>query len=127
MPEIWKDIKGYEGLYKISNTGKVFSCRLNKEMAINKQYYLSINLSKNGKQKHFYIHRLVAETFIPNPENKTDVNHIDHNPHNARADNLEWTTHSENISKYLETDKFRKLLKREYTINYYKNKGENKK
>lgn len=69
-----------------------------------KQYFVSRNrmyrcvyVKENGKQKGYYVHRLVAQAFIPNPENKPQVNHIDGNPSNNRLDNLEWVTESENI------------------------------
>lgn len=55
------------------------------------QYYQTV-LYKNGKAKNFFVHRLVAEAFIPNPDNLPQVNHVDHNPFNNRADNLEWCT-----------------------------------
>lgn len=84
MEEIWKDIEEYEGLYKVSNLGRVRSLNYRhtgKEHILaqhyNKKGYLGTGLSKNGTQKQYLIHRLVAETFIPNddPEHKTQVNH----------------------------------------------------
>jgi len=105
--EIWKDINGYEGLYQISNLGRVKS--LNKlkgkntktkeiimNPSINKKGYKCIVLCKNSKQKHFRVHRLVAQSFIPNSENKKIVNHIDCNKINNHESNLEWVTHKEN-------------------------------
>lgn len=110
MKEIWKDIKGYEGLYQISSFGNVKSLDryiINKNG--DKQYfpgkyltqgisdsYLKVTLSKNNKQRTFRVHILVARAFIPNPENKPEVNHIDGNKKNNKVNNLEWNTRSEN-------------------------------
>lgn len=107
MKEIWKDIKGYEGLYQVSNLGRVKS--LERVDAMNKKVdakimsqtdngngYLYISLHKNGKRKVMGVHRLVALTFIPNPNNKPQVNHIDEDKTNNRIDNLNWMTGKEN-------------------------------
>lgn len=108
--EIWKDVKGYEEFLQISNLGRI----LTKERMINrgrgkvlkpatilKPYkmttgYWGIKVEMNGIRKSFIIHRLVAEAFIPNPENKPEVNHIDSDKLNPKADNLEWVTREEN-------------------------------
>lgn len=96
--EIWKDIEGYEGIYQISNLGRVKSTRKNiiRNNQNGKDGYKIISLWNKGKGKTFSIHRLVAETFIPNPDSKPVVNHIDGNKQNNNADNLEWCTNSEN-------------------------------
>ena len=96
--EIYKDIKNYEGLYKISLQGNVFSLISNKKLKpnLNKNGYYQINLYKNTNIKCFYIHRLVALHFIPNLLNKSQVNHIDGNKLNNHIDNLEQCTVSEN-------------------------------
>jgi hypothetical protein len=86
--------------YLIFKEGMVFSIKRNiflKE-AMNKDGYKNVNLSKNGKQNFFRIHRLVALVYIPNPLNKPEVNHIDGNKLNNNVSNLEWNTHSENTS-----------------------------
>jgi hypothetical protein len=94
----WKDVVGYEGIYKVSRIGNVYSTysrRLLKPY-IASDGYLRLNLCKNKKVKITMLHRIVAEAFIPNPNNLPVVNHIDGNKANPIADNLEWTTHSKN-------------------------------
>lgn len=105
--EEWRDIIGYEGLYQVSNLGRVkrldgidsrgrlWKGRILKSMSTI-WGYLWVPLCKDGVRKQHRIHRLVAEHFIPNVENKSQVNHIDGNKKNNTVENLEWTTHSEN-------------------------------
>ena len=112
MQEIWKDIKGYEGKYQISNLGNVRSLydtnqfkktfRIKKLSLGERSGYKVIALTKNGKRKSFQVHRLVAEAFIPNLQNKPFINHIDENRINNNVNNLEWCTQKENVlhSKY---------------------------
>ena len=104
--EIWKDIKNYEGIYQINNFGKIKSaykkgnnCN-NKILKASYTYngYERIGLSKNNKTKKYLVHRLVAETFIPNPNNYEQVNHKDENKQNNNINNLEWCTRSYNIN-----------------------------
>lgn len=105
--EVWKDISGYEGLYQISNLGRVKSLeRIDNNNHLVKEKilkpnddgagkgYLYVNLGRKGRAKK--IHRLVAEAFMPNPENKKEVNHIDGDTKNNKIENLEWVTHQEN-------------------------------
>ena len=96
--EKFKDIKGYEGKYQVSNLGNVKSLigkgRVLKPLKHNG--YLVAQLSKNGSHKRHKTHRLVALTFIPNPLNKSEVNHINGNKTDNRLENLEWVTHREN-------------------------------
>lgn len=95
--EIWKDIPEYEGLYQVSNEGRIR--RNGQTRKLHKDYrgYLTVSLSKHSKMKYYKVHRLVALAFIPNPEGKRTVNHKDGNKENNRLENLEWATHSENI------------------------------
>lgn len=105
MQEIWKDIKGYEGLYQISNLGNVKSFprkgthtikeRIIKFTKSNKGYCIAV-LKNNYVQKALSVHRLVAQAFIPNPDNLPQVNHIDGNKLNNCVDNLEWCTNKQN-------------------------------
>ena len=109
--EIWKDIKGYEGLYQISNMGRVKSLskqwvarngiKHHKEkilkIAIGKRGYYTVNLCKNKIRKSKYVHQLIAEAFIPNPNNWLYINHKDLNKTNNKIENLEWCTHKENM------------------------------
>lgn len=100
--EIWKDIKGYEGLYQISSLGKVKSLKFGKEKILkprkNTFGYLESVLCKNGNSKSFKIHRLVAEAFIPNPNNLPCVNHKNENKILNTVENLEWCTYKYNIN-----------------------------
>lgn len=95
---IYRDIKGYEGLYKISEYGDVLSIRTNAIMSpwISNKGYKCIDLVKDGTKKHYLIHRLVAEAFIPNPNNYPIVLHLDNNKLNIHYSNLKYGTYSEN-------------------------------
>lgn len=109
--EIWKDIKGYEGFYQSSTFGRARSLDTYRKsrngtvrfckgrilkLKTNNQGYLQVNLYKNGKVKTFRVHRLVAEAFLPNPDNLPEVNHKDENKLNNCVSNLEWCTSSYN-------------------------------
>ena len=106
MTEIWKDIKGYEGLYQISNFGNVKRIKgINSRYydgyvlntSDNGQGYKLVGLSKNKKRTNHYIHRLVAEAFIDNPQQYKEINHIDNNKSNNKVQNLEWCDRSYNV------------------------------
>lgn len=100
MNEIWKDIEDYEGLYQVSNFGRVKRVETGRILKGSKEPigYLRVNISKNGIESTKKIHRLVSQAFIPNPENKSDVNHIDEDKANNNVNNLEWSTRKENIN-----------------------------
>lgn len=116
MKEVWRPIKGYEGLYEVSNLGRVKSVqrtttlkgyagkiytRIHRERILSQLFdgrncYLQVGLCKNGKSKRYLVHRLVAEAFIVNPLSLPEVNHIDENKTNNFSTNLEWCTHKYN-------------------------------
>lgn len=95
---MWKDIKNYEGLYKVNENGDILSVKYNKIIRkdITNSGYYSVKLSKEGKSKHKYVHRIVAETFIDNEKGLLEVNHKDENKLNNSVSNLEWCTRSYN-------------------------------
>lgn len=111
MQEVWKDIVGYEGCYQVSNLGNVKALRrmftpngatrFTKEKLanfyINKSGYVKVQMSLNSKQKSYSVHRLVAIAYLPNDQNKQEVNHKDGNKLNNVISNLEWSTRSENV------------------------------
>lgn len=107
MEELWKDIPGFDGFYQISNYGRVRSsggwCGSAKRSSIirsaslTRDGYEKVRLVRGTKDITCRIHRLVAQAFVPNPEHKTTVNHIDGDKRNNRADNLEWADRHEQL------------------------------
>ena len=112
MEEVWKDVVGYEGYYEVSNLGNVRAvdriitridgvsykkCRKSMAKVLNDDGYPTVKLSKNGKSTRIAVHRLVAMAFVPNPDELPEVNHIDFDRTNVKADNLEWVSHKDNI------------------------------
>lgn len=137
--EVWKDIAGYDGLYQVSNMGRVKSLERTRNMNLpgrkkrapvserilkfgQSQGYQAVTLARDGVNKKIRLHKLVALAFIPNPDNKPEINHKDGNKHNNCADNLEWVTPIENqrhaISSGLRDDSFRRK-----TVNQYDRDG----
>ena len=100
MEEIWKDVVGYEGLYQVSNLGKIRSTRCELRQQVSNRGYFTVNLYKERKQRRKTVHRIVAEAFIPNPLSHSQINHIDENKKNNSVSNLEWCSPSENNLKY---------------------------
>lgn len=100
--EIWKDIQGFEGLYQVSNFGNVFSFKTNKRIVGGLcRNYRIVDLKKDKKRHILFVHRLVAQAFIPNPENKKEINHKNLNKLDNRVSNLEWVSRKENIQHAL--------------------------
>lgn len=101
--DLWRDIKGYEGLYQVSHSGKVRSLNYKHtgkiqelKLALDKDGYYMVNLYKDGNVKYKSVHRLVAEAFIPNTENKPCIDHRDTNRLNNHVRNLHWCSRKEN-------------------------------
>ena len=120
MIEEWRPVVGYEGLYEVSNTGRVRS--LDKYDSMNRFLrgrilrlftdglgYLRAQLYSNSKRKSFLVHRLVAQAFIPNPDNLPQVNHRDENPSNDSVDNLEWCDGKYNVNYGTRIDRIRDI------------------
>lgn len=126
MEEQWKDIKGYEGLYEVSNFGNVRSLdrvirskhngtmlrkgRILTPFYEEKKGYYQVSLSKDGKNKKHRVHRLVASAFLDNPHNYTDVNHKDEVKTNNNVDNLEWCTRKYNNNYGTKPERTRKAM-----------------
>jgi len=105
MEEVWKDIPNYEGIYKISNLGRIMNSKNRILTTKTTGNYNHIILCKNGSRKNFTIHKLVAMAFIPNPNNYSCINHINENSRDNRVDNLEWCTQTYNINYGARTKK----------------------
>lgn len=136
MEELWKDIEGYEGLYQVSSLGRVKSVKkvdnLNRKVeekilkpGNNDRGYLQVSLYKNGKVKRYYVHRLVAQAFIPNdiPE-RNCIDHIDTNTQNNTIQNLRWCTSKENNNNELTKKHFSEAMKGENNPMYGKHHSE---
>ena len=117
--EYWKPVVGYEGLYMVSNCGRVKSIKFGKERILkpvtNSSGYLLVGLYKNNIEKKYSVHRLVAEAFLDNPDNLPQVNHRDENKLNNNVDNLEWCTNEYNINYGTRTERYSKPVL-QYTL-----------
>lgn len=124
MSELWRVIKGYEGIYEVSSAGRVRSLGRNvrfgnqsrqveaRVMAEEQHYrgYLRVGLSRKGVTTHHFIHRLVADAFLKNDDNLPVVNHKDRNKKNNDVSNLEWVSYSENSQHYIADDLAKKSI-----------------
>lgn len=102
--EIWKDIRGYEGLYQVSNMGRIKGKNKVLHLNTNTCGYKHVTLSKGNVKKTALVHRLVASAFIDNPLNKPQINHRDGNKNNNTAINLEWETQADNNRHAVKTN-----------------------
>lgn len=100
--ETWKSVVGYEGLYEVSDAGSVRSVKFGRQRILKprkqRDGYLLVQLCKDGKVKHMQVHRLVAQAFIPNPNNLDTVNHRDEVKTNNAVGNLEWMSRGDNLN-----------------------------
>lgn len=133
MKEIWKDIEGYEGIYQVSSFGNIRSLdRIDsvnrrikgKIMKQNTMYtgYKTVRLTKNSITKGYFVHRLVAIAFIPNPYNLPEVGHKDESRNNNEVDNLEWVTKSKNANMPLRRKRISQKAKGRILSEEHKNK-----
>lgn len=122
--EIWKDIEDYEGLYQVSNTGKVMRNNMILIPYIGTDKYYYVGLSKRSKVTKFKIHRLVAQAFIPNYENKPTVDHINRDRLDNSVENLRWATYSEQRSNQSSGEVPVYLISKDYTDLYFESQAE---
>lgn len=113
--EIWKSVKGFEGIYEVSDCGRVKGKKGIMKPTISRTGYLHLTLCKNGKRYSVNIHRLVAETFIPNPNNLPMVNHKDEVKINNCVENLEWCTNTYNVNYGSSPSKISKSTKKRFS------------
>jgi hypothetical protein len=116
-----KQILNYPN-YSATRDGRIFNHKIGKFMALSKmpEGYLRLNIKNDSGQKKFLVHRLIALTFIPNPENKSQVNHIDSNKSNNSVENLEWITNKENREHSLRQYRTLSIVPKNYSINDFK-------
>lgn len=139
MSEIWKDIAGYEGLYQISNQGRVKSLKrwdVNKKAFVDDESilhptgngygYMIVGLRKETRKTNHYVHRLVADAFVSNPNGHTYVNHLDYNKQNNDASNLEWCSQKENMQHSRDRMKHPKMITHSNTGERYITKSGNR-
>lgn len=109
MEEVWKDIKGYEGIYQISNYGRVYSLVSNRILkpSLSPKGYVRVRLCVDNIKTNHSIHRLVAEAFISNPDKKPCINHINTVRDDNRVENLEWCTYKENSNNPITVERYK--------------------
>lgn len=121
--EEWKDIKDYEGIYQVSNLGRVKSLKYGKEKILKLKTrgygYKAVILCKDNVKKPYYVHRLVAIAFIPNPDNLPCVNHIDEDKNNNHIENLEWCNRKYNTNYGTRNKRQSEKMKGKYTGNHH--------
>lgn len=132
MEEIWKDISGFEGLYQVSNLGRIKSYHQWKRANCPPEYFLNPSLSNTGylqvtlysnkKRSKLLVHRIVAEAFVPNPSNHPHINHMDEDKTNNCASNLEWCTAAYNNS--YGTARFRAILSKSHMVDQFLPSGQ---
>lgn len=112
------DIKGYEGLYAADESGQIWSYRRKRflKASMNNTGYPQVSLYKDGKKKTYFVHRIIAEVFLPNPENKPQVHHIDGDKTNPTLSNLQWTTPEENNNDEIHRTRCNTRSKKVYCI-----------
>ena len=117
--EKWKNVWGYAN-YEVSTSGKVRNKGKEVKQCKNNKGYCTVDLYKDGERKRIFVHRLVAETFLPNPDNKPQVNHLNRNREDNRVENLEWVTPKENMNSPLTRKHCKEVMKGENTSMYGK-------
>ena len=112
--KVWKDVVGYEGLYKVSECGEVLNTKSNRLMKshLHDRGYDRISLTSQGLRRNHYVHRLVGDAFLEPPENvnQNQINHIDGNKNNNHFSNLEWTSPSENFNHAVRTGLIKNIV-----------------
>lgn len=106
--EIWKPVKGYEGIYEVSNKGRVQNSSHYILKPFDNGGYLRVGLTKDKVRKKYLVHKLVAEAFLPSVEGNLEINHKDLNKKNNSSDNLEWVSGSQNVQHYMQNKEGRK-------------------
>lgn len=129
MEEIWKDIPEYEGIYQVSTMGRIKVRRKGNERisigVLDKSTgYRRFSLYKNGEGKRAYVHRLVAESFVPNVENKSEIDHINTIRHDNRVENLRWVTRKENRNNPMSLEHLRLAFTGENSPHYGRKRSE---
>lgn len=131
--EVWKQIPCYEGLYEVSSNGRVKSLTRNingrtytgkmLKLVADRNGYVRVKICRKRKIERLLVHRIVAKVFLPNPENKPVVDHIDGNPQNNNVKNLRWATHKENQNNPVSLSRFRQAKAGKCIPDWIRQKG----